>query len=99
MSHSERARPRAYTPGMAGDDYEPNRVLGFPRRAGPHAGPRNGPNDAPGDARGRRPGEEPQRVMGFPVDWFGTADREWLESLAHPVRSCRRWLRRRQGPR
>ena len=81
MLHSERIRPRAYTPGMAGDDYEPNRVLGFPRRAGPNAGPPNGPHtgphSGPGDGRGRRPGEEPQRVMGFPVDWFGAADRDW----------------------
>ena len=99
MSHSERIRPRAYTPGMAGDDYEPNRVLGFPRRAGPYEGPHQGPHDGPGDGRGHRPGEEPQRVMGFPVDWFGTQDGDWLEPLAHPVRSCRRWLRRRQGPR
>jgi hypothetical protein len=88
---------------MAGDDYEPNRVLGFPRRAaphhGPHDGPGGGPHHGPGDGRGRGPGEEPQRVMGFPVDWFGTADRDWLEVLAHPVRSCQRWLRHRQGPR
>ena len=39
--------------------------------------------------------------MGFtvPVGWFGAADLEWLDWLAHPVRTGRRWLRgRRQGP-
>jgi hypothetical protein len=68
---------------MAGDDYEPNRVLGMPWRTGPHAGQ----------------GKEPQRVMGFPVDWFGSADLGWLRSLAHPVLGYRRWVRRRRlGP-
>jgi hypothetical protein len=68
---------------MAGDDYEPNRVLGMPLRTSPHA----------------RRVEEPQRVMGFPVDWFGGVDLGWSWSLAHPVRGYRRWLRRRRlGP-
>jgi hypothetical protein len=68
---------------MAGDRYEPNRVLGIPIRTDPHA----------------RQGEEPQRVMGFPVDLFGPLDRDWLESLAHPVRAYQRWIRRRRmGP-
>ena len=43
--------------------------------------------------------EEPQHVAGFPVDWFSGAGPDWLESLAHPVREFRRWLRRRPpGP-
>lgn len=68
---------------MAGDGYEPNRVLGIPIRTDPQA----------------RQGEEPQRVMGFPVDLFGLVDRDWLGSLAHPVRVYRRWARRRRlGP-
>ena len=68
---------------MAGDQYEPNRVLGIPWRPDPRA----------------RQGEEPQRVMGFPVDWFGSIDRDWVRSLAHPIRRYRRWLRRRRlGP-
>jgi hypothetical protein len=77
---------------MSGDNYEPNRVLGFPQRRKPHAG-----QDREPDARQDR---EPQRVMGFPVDWFGPVlDGEWAESLAHPVRTYRRWLRRRRlGP-
>jgi len=68
---------------MPGDRYEPNRVMGMPWRPGPHA----------------RQGEEPQRVMGFPVDWFGDIDRDWVRSVRHPVRAHRRWLRRRRlGP-
>jgi hypothetical protein len=68
---------------MAGDEYEPNRVLGIPWRT---------------DRRARY-GEEPQRVMGFPVDWFGGVDRDWFRSLAHPVLTYRRWRRRRRlGP-
>jgi hypothetical protein len=68
---------------MAGDHYEPNRVLGIPVGAPPHA----------------RQGEEPQRMMGIPVSSFGPADLEWSRSVAHPVRAYRRWLRRRRlGP-
>lgn len=68
---------------MPGDQYEPNRVLGFPLRKDPDP----------------RQDEEPQRVMGFPVDGFGRVDTGWLESLTHPVREYRRWLRRRRlGP-
>ena len=68
---------------MAGDNYEPNRVLGIPWTKDPNA----------------RQGEEPQRVLGFPVDWFSRAGGDWFWSLAHPVRGWRRWLRRRRlGP-
>jgi hypothetical protein len=69
---------------MADDEYEPNRVLGVPWTQQPRT----------------RQGEEPQRVMGFPVDWFGAVfgavDLGWLRSLAHPVRGYRR--RRRLDP-
>jgi hypothetical protein len=44
---------------MARDRYEPNRFLGFPVGASPRA----------------RPGEEPQRMMGMPVDWLGPGRR------------------------
>jgi hypothetical protein len=68
---------------MADDRYEPNRVLGFPVSGDPHA----------------RQGEESQRVMGFPVEPFAGVDRDWLRSLAHPVRGYQRWARRRRlGP-
>jgi hypothetical protein len=68
---------------MAGDRYEPNRFLGFPLPKEPHA----------------RQTEEPQRVMGMPVDWLSEVDLSWLQSLVHPIREYRRWLRRRRlGP-
>ena len=68
---------------MASDRDEPNRVFGMPRQAGPHA----------------RQDEEEQRVLGVPASWIGPVDRDWLRSLAHPVRSYKRWLRhRRLGP-
>jgi hypothetical protein len=68
---------------MPDDHYEPNRVLGIPWATGPHA----------------RQGEEPQRVMGFPVDWVRSAGRDWFGSMAHPIQRYRRWLRRcRLGP-
>jgi hypothetical protein len=71
---------------MADDQYEPNRFLGFPWR----------PDRQDGQARKV---EESQRVMGFPVDWFGTTDRDGFPALTHPIREYRRWLRRRRlGP-
>jgi len=43
--------------------------------------------------------EEPQRVLGVPMDWYGPVNRASLRSLAHPVRAWKRWsLRRRLGP-
>ncbi len=67
---------------MAGDRYEPNRFLGMPTSTDPHA----------------KQGEEPQRVMGMPLDWFGSVNRDSLRSLAHPIERCRRWVRRRLDP-
>jgi hypothetical protein len=68
---------------MADDRYEPNRFLGFPVRTGQRA----------------KQDEESQRVMGFPVDWFGGVDRVQVGPLAHPIRGYKRWLRRRRlGP-
>ena len=72
----------------ASQNEEPQRVMGIPvRDLGPHA----------------RRGEEPQRVMGFPVDSLGPgpgpAERERLRSLAHPIQTYKRWVRRRRlGP-
>jgi hypothetical protein len=76
---------------MSGDRYEPNRFLGFPVRADPRAGPEGEPHP--------RQGEEPQRVMGFPVDWLGLGDGDGPGSLAEPIRKGWRWLRRRLGGR
>jgi hypothetical protein len=37
--------------------------------------------------------------MGMPMDWFGPVDVEWFRTMLHPVRSVRRWKRRRHlGP-
>ena len=64
---------------------EPQRVLGQPTwDLGPHSRP-----------------EEPQRVMGYPIDSVGPspADVEWFKSWVHPIRTYKRWVRRRRlGP-
>lgn len=62
------------------DREEPNRVFGVPLR--------------PPGSSGRE-GQEPQRVLGFPVDWFGPAHGELLDWIAHPVREYRRRAERR----
>jgi hypothetical protein len=55
----------------------------FRRDVGPHA----------------RQGEELQRFLGVPVDWYGPLDWDWLRSLGHPIKAFQRWtLRRRLGP-
>jgi hypothetical protein len=66
------------------DGEEPNKVFGMARRdIGPHA----------------RQDEEPQHVLGIPVDWYGPADGVRLRSLRHPIKTYKRWtLRRRLGP-
>ena len=47
----------------------------------------------------RREGEEPQRALGIPVDWFAGVDVEFFRSFLHPVKAYRRWDRRRRlGP-
>jgi hypothetical protein len=68
---------------MSNDREERNRVLGIPIGTSPHD----------------RHGEEKQRVMGFPVDTFDGANLDGLRSLAHPIRTYKRWARRRRlGP-
>ncbi|MGD0066255.1 MAG: hypothetical protein ABSB76_22765 [Streptosporangiaceae bacterium] len=62
---------------------EPNRFLGFPVR----------------NQRPDHEGEEPQRVMGVPVDWLGSADLGRFGRLAHPVLEYRRWAKHRRGGR
>jgi hypothetical protein len=45
--------------------------------------------------------DEPQRVMGYPIDSIGPtpADIEWFKAWLHPVRMFKRWRRRRRlGP-
>jgi hypothetical protein len=68
---------------VANDREERNKVFGMPRGADPHAAQ----------------GEEPQRVLGVPVDWYGPVDLGWLRSVRHPIKAYKRWtLRRRLGP-
>jgi hypothetical protein len=68
---------------MASDREERNKVFGMPRGVDPSA----------------RQGEEPQRVLGVPVDWYGPVDRDLLRSLRHPIKAYKHWLlRRRKGP-
>jgi hypothetical protein len=63
---------------------EPNRVFGIPVRPPGSSGPE---------------GEARQRVLGFPVDWFGGVGTDALAWFTHPVREYqRRARRRRQGP-
>jgi hypothetical protein len=56
------------------------------------------PTRALGLRRGRRDphAPEPQHVLGFPADWFGSVDTEFFRSVAHPVKAYRRWARRRR---
>jgi hypothetical protein len=78
---------------MTGDRYEPNRFLGFPISRDPAAR-----QDESRDPQARR-GEESQRVMGIPVDWFNSLDSEGFQPLAHPLQRLQSWLRRRRsGP-
>jgi hypothetical protein len=42
---------------------------------------------------------ESQRVLGFPVDWFGPGRQDVLDALRRPVRGFQRWRQRRaEGP-
>jgi hypothetical protein len=70
--------------GLMGDDREErNRVFGMPLGADPHA----------------RQGVEQQRVLGVPLDWYRTVNREPLQWLLHPVHQYKRWVQhRRLGP-
>ena len=68
---------------MGSDREERNTVFGMPRDVDPYA----------------RQGEEPQRVLGIPVDWYGPVDQDLVQSLRHPVKAYKHWaLRRRLGP-
>ena len=80
---------------MARDGNEPNRFLGFPVKKDFTGFP-------PKKDRQAQQVEEPQRVMGIPVDLstlFNDVDLDALRPLAHPIREYRRWRRRRRlGP-
>ena len=69
---------------VSADREEPNKILGMPRGyIGPHA----------------REDEEPRHVLGVPADWYEPVNWDWLRSLRHPIKACKRSaLRRRLGP-
>lgn len=68
---------------MASGPEERNRVFGIPTGGSPP----------------RRQGEEQQHVLGFSAGWSDQIDLGGLRFLAHPIRSYRRWSRRRRlGP-
>ncbi len=74
---------------MTGDREEQNRVLGFPVGRHPDARPA-GKQRPPQAAQSQpRPGEEPQRVLGFPVDWSGRRSSDVLRSLLRRIRRTR----------
>jgi hypothetical protein len=62
-------------------------------------GDHNEPNRMFGVPKGgsaRPQGYAPQRVLGFPVDMFANVDQDFFRGLVHPVKSYRRWSRRRR---
>jgi hypothetical protein len=76
---------------VTGDQEEPNRVLGFPLERHPNTRPARNPQQAPQapQARRRRPGGEPQHVLGLPVDWFEQFGDEVLRPLLRRIRGTR----------
>jgi hypothetical protein len=81
---------------VSGDREERNRVLGFPVERHPNTRPPRPPRPAgkprdpqqPAQPQRRAQAEEPQRILGFPVDWF-----DGLADVLRPL------LRRIRGPR
>jgi hypothetical protein len=72
---------------VTGEGEEPNRVLGFPRRTGPAPTDpvRRGPLDG-APSSGSSEEEEPQRVLGIPVDLFDTLRERFRALLRRPGR-------------
>src|SRR5450432_1080996 len=51
------------------------------------------------DPHARHGEAEQQRVLGVPVDWYGSVNRDGLRWLTHPVHQYKRWVQhRRLGP-
>jgi hypothetical protein len=90
---------------VASDREERNRVFGVPigpapaarRETGVRLETRAKRETGPSRESGGRARPESQRVLGFPVDWFGPGHQDVLDSLRHPVRGFQRWRQRRAG--
>jgi hypothetical protein len=50
----------------------------------------------PTGGQSRQQRREPQRVLGFSQDMFAHVDVDFFRGLLHPVKSYRRWSRRRR---
>jgi hypothetical protein len=76
---------------VTGDREERNRVLGFPVGQHPSTRPDGKPEHPPQAAHPQRRPQagEPQRVLGFPVDWFGQFADEVLRPLLRRIRGTR----------
>jgi hypothetical protein len=92
---------------VASDREERNRVFGVPIGPAPGARRETGVRretgakreTGPGRESRARPRQESQRVLGFPVDWFGPGHQDVLDALRHPVRGFQHWRQRRaEGP-
>lgn len=80
---------------MTGDGEERNRVLGFPLDHHPNTRPARKPRQPrePREAAEPLPqpqGTEPQRLLGFPVDWLDGIVDDVLRPLLRRIRGDRR---------
>jgi hypothetical protein len=77
---------------VTGDREERNRVLGFPVDRHPNTRQSRKPRDPrqPSRPRDRVQAEEPQRVLGIPVDWLDEIADDVLRPLLRRIRGRRR---------
>jgi hypothetical protein len=77
---------------VSGDREERNRVLGFPVDRHPNTRRSRKPRDPRQQARPRDrvQAEEPQRVLGVPVDWLDEIADDVLRPLLRRIRGRRR---------
>ncbi len=73
-------------------------MLGFPLPGGTRSGRQEDPaagsdTGRASDDRGPASGQEPQRVMGIPADWFTAAGQDLRMLLLRPAQVLGRWAR------
>ena len=70
---------------MTGDREERNRVLGFPVDRHPNTRPASKPRNPQqaAEPEGRPQDTEPQRILGFPVDWLDGFTDQVMSMLRH----------------